>query len=1130
MNLKTLLRLFIVQNQCIKDFFRIMKISLFLLFVCLAQVFAVNTKAQNAIIKLETDVLSVGQLINQIEKQTDYLVVFRNQEVNTNRIVTLRKKSDKIGAYLDEVFKNTDVVYEIDNKYILLYRKNNGTKSEEVVQQAEKKITGVVLDQNGEPIIGANVIEKGTTNGVVTGVDGDFILNVSGNAVLMVSFIGYDTQELPVGSKTQFTIRLKESSEMLSEVVVTALGIKREEKALGYAVQKVESEELTGVKGVNIGTSLSGKIAGVSVINTNAFNEAPAILLRGESPLIVIDGVPFENTGLGQLSADDIESMSILKGATASALYGSKGASGAIMITTKRAEKEGLSVSVNSNTMFNAGYLVMPEVQSSYSSGSGGKYLQDLSEYIWGDKLDIGRTAVQYDPKTYEWKEMPLVSKGKDNFKNLLETSLVTNNNVNIAYKGEKGSFRTSLTHIYNKGQFPGNKLNKVNYTVAGEMKIGKFSMDASISYNMSYTPQFRGEGYGWDGYLYNMVVWTGTDYDVREFRNYWKEGKENIEQNWHYKYDYNNPYFIAYEATQSNLQNRANAQMTANYEFTDWLKATARVGSDTYSRKYDYKTPLSARNSQIGSFSKYSNRGVSVTGDAILIADKKLGDFNVGGLFGASLYYYQDDSFSGSTNGGLTVPGFYSLQASKDLPSVSTSVTTKQTNSLYGKVELSWKNAVFIEATGRNDWVSTLAKSENSYFYPSVSGSVILSDLIDVSQWVSFMKLRSSWTMIKYPAGVYDINHVYDVTQNVWNGMSTAEFPTTIRDVTLKPEKATAFEVGLAVNVLDNRLRFDAAYYTKLFTDVQRSVPLSDASGFESTLINYDQETIKKGWEITITGDVLKTKDWNWTSSFNWGRDRYYYHKIDELYSTDRPWVKAGSRWDWFEVYDWQRDPEGNIIHSGGMPVLSDYPTEAGYERPNWVWGFTNHLSYKNFTLDISFDGRVGGRAYNRLEQSMWNSGVHVDSDNQWRYDEVVNGKTNYIGQGVKVVSGSVKYDSYGNILEDTRVFAPNDVPVSYEAYTKVYHPWNGNQRSQNIHDLTFLKLRELSIGYRIPSLVTQKVGIKNAHISLVGQNLFIWSKDFRYSDPDAITEGYSESLNPPSIRYVGFNLKFDF
>lgn len=1112
-----------------------MKITALLLIASFTIVNASNTYSQTTTLSIEAKSQTVQTVLEQIEAQSEFQFFYNTKQINTKKLTSIRASDKSVFAVLDELFKGTDIKYEVlDKNIILTTRKKEVSISEnrtvEVKQQSGKNRTGVVLDQNGEPIIGANVIEKGTTNGIITGVDGDFILNVSDNAVILISFIGYDTQELPVGNKTNFSVRLKESSEMISEVVVTALGIKRSEKALGYSVQKVDGDEFTAVKGTNIATSLSGKIAGVSVINTNAFNKAPDILLRGEKPLIVIDGVPFENTGLGEIAADDIESMSVLKGATASALYGSKGASGAIMITTKRGSKEGLSISVNSNTMFNAGYLMLPEVQASYSSGSGGKYLQELSEYVWGDKLDIGRNAVQYDPYTYEWREMPLVSKGKDNFKNLLETSLVTNNNVNVAYKGKNGSFRTSLTHVYNKGQFPGNKLNNFTYTVAGDMKFGKFTMDASITYNGGNSPQFRGEGYGWDGYLYNMIVWSGTDYDVREFKNYWKEGKEGIEQNWLYKYDLNNPYFLANEATKSELQNRANAQVTLNYEITDWLKATARVGSDTYSKKFEYRSPLSARNSQTGKFEKENHRGYSLTGDALLIADKKVGNFNIGGLLGAGLNYYQKDEFDAYTNGGLTVPGFYSLKASKDLPSVTTDVNSMQTNSIYGKLEVSWRNAVFVEATGRNDWVSTLDRSENSYFYPSVSGSVILSELVDMSDYLSFLKLRGSWTMTKTAADVYDINKVYSIQQNVWDSKSTAEYPTMIRDVTLVPQKATSVEVGAAAHFLSNRLRFDVAYYTKLMTEIQHESPLSYASGFKKTFNNYDEERIKKGWEITISGDVIKTKDWNWASSFNWGRDRYYYHKIDETYSTDRPWVKPGERWDWFEVYDWERDPEGNIVHSGGMPVLSDYPKKAGFERPNWVWGFTNHLSYKNFTLDVSFDGRVGGKAYNRLEQALWNTGTHKDSDNNWRYDEVVNGKTNYIGKGVKIVSGSVKYDSYGNILEDSRVFAPNDVAASYEAYTKNYHPWNGSVRSQNIHDLTFLKLRELSIGYKLPAQAAQKIGFNNIHVSLVGQNLFIWTKDFKYSDPDAITEGHAELLNAPSMRYVGLNLKLDF
>ncbi len=1110
-----------------------MKISAIMLFLVCGLMYASGSYSQSTQFSFSVNNSSVQNVLDHMEKQTEFKFFYNNNLVDTDRLVSIDVNKKNVFEVLNKLFEGTDVSYSVLDKNIILSTKEiiaNASLNTDETQQRIRVIKGKVVDDLSEPIIGANILIKGKGTGTITDINGGFSIEATDTDVIQVTYIGYLSQETLIGAKSHFEIVLKENAKRLDEVVVTALGIKKSEKALGYSVQKVGSEELTTVKGVDIATSLSGKIAGVTVLNKNEFNAAPTVLLRGETPLVVIDGVPFENTGLGQVSPDDIESISVLKGATASALYGSKGASGALMITTKRGTKEGLNISVNSNTMLNLGYLVLPEVQHGYSSGSGGKYLQAKSEYIWGDKLDIGRTAIQYDPYTYEWKEMPLESKGKDNFKNFLETSFILNNNVNVSYKGKDGSVRASLTHVYNKGQYPGNKLNRFNYTVAGDMKKGKFSMDASINYNMNFSPQTRGSGYSGLGYMYNMIVWTGTDFDVRDFKDYWVAGKVNEKQNWLYDADYNNPYFLAHEITSSFNESRANAQFNANYEITDWLKATARVGSDFYNQRTENKTPLDVRNSWTGAYGLYNYRRYSATGDFLLIADKKLGDFNVGGVLGGGMtynHYAYQDSY---TSGGLTVPGFYSLKASKELPKTSSEVQQKQTNSIYGKLEASWKSAIFLEVTGRNDWVSTLEASERSYFYPSVSGSIIPTELIELPDWLSFWKFRSSWTMTKKAAGIYSINKAYDLVSDAWNGNASATYPRVIRDATLKPEKSKAFEVGMAANFFQNRLRFDVAYYTKLFYDIQREASVSYGSGFSASLINYGEERIKKGWEVTLSGDIYKTKNFDWTSTFNWSRDRYYYHKIDDDYSTDRPWVKSGERWDWFGVYDWERDPDGNIIHSGGYPVLSKYESKAGYERADWVWGLNNHLRYKDFTLDFSFDGRVGGKAYNRIEQAMWNSGTHIKSDNQWRYDEVVNGNKNYVGKGVVVVSGEVKYDSYGKILEDTRVFAPNETGVSYEAYTKSYHPWNGSQRIQNIQDLTFFKLREIAIGYRLPKEYSKVIGMNNVHLSLVAQNLLLWTKEFKYSDPDAIYEGHSETLNSPAMRYVGINIKLDF
>lgn len=1018
--------------------------------------------------------------------------------------------------------EKTNLSYKIEGNQIYV-KSNPIILSEE--NQKPIQVKGTVTDQNGMPLIGVTIKIKDTAGGTITDIDGNFTLSITPGSQIQISYIGYKEQSYTLTKDTTLNIKLVEESELLDEVVVTALGIKKSEKALGYAVQKVGGEELTTVKGVNVGTSLTGKIAGVNVQNSTEFGAAPEILIRGKSPLIVIDGIPNGNTGLSDITSDDIEDITILKGPGASALYGARGGNGAIMITTKRGTKEGLDININSNTMFNAGHLRIPKPQHGYSTGNNGKY--DRNDFVWGDKLDIGREAIQYNPETYEWESQPLVSKGRDNFKNFLQQAIVTNNTVDLTYKGGKGSFRTSLNHIYNKGQYPNLTSNKINYTVAGEFNIGKLKVDASMKLTHQYTPQNRGGGYGATGYVYNLLVWTGTDFDLRDYKNYWKKGLENVEQNWWNPGWYDNPYFLAHERTHSTQRSAANGHFNLTYSPTEWLKTMARVGYDLYSDKDEYKTPLDTRGNKKGGFSIAQSRGHSVNADFIGITEHKVGDFNIDGLLGAGIYYFEDNGLSASTSNGLSIPGFYSLNASIDPITGGSSVSKRQLNSIYGKIGASWKSTAFVEVTGRNDWVSSQPKSERSYFYPSVSASFILSELVNMPTPLSFVKFRGSWSLTKTPAGNYVINTAYDINKNLWNNMNGATYPTTLRSEDLKPVAQSSWEIGSEVYFLDNRLRFDIAYYQELRYNLQRYATLSDASGFSNILVNYGEEQQRKGVELTISGDIIKNKDFKWTTVANWARDRYYYYKVDSQYSTDRPWVKAGKRWDWMGgVYDWQRDPQGNIIHLNGKPQLMNYDRGGLNEHPDWIWGLNNTFNYKDFTLSLSFDGRVGGYGYNQTNQAMWNSGTHPDSDNQWRYDEVVDGKINYIGQGVKVISGEVKYNKYGEIIEDTREYAPNDVPISYQEYIQSYHPWSGSQRIQNIKKMTFIKLRELAITYNFPKKLTDPMKLNKLSVSLVGQNLWMWSPHFKYSDPDVS----GDNLNSPSVRYVGFNIQLGF
>ena len=1116
-------------ERLLGTFFRQIPLAMKLFILCLicsiGMLRAADSYAQNAKVSLDARNESVASVLQRIEKMTDFGFFYNNAHIDLNRRVSVKAQNSDIFAVLKEVFKGTEVKYTVLDKKIILSTELNADGQS--TQQQTIPVKGKVVDAQGEPVIGATVQVTGTQDGTITDIDGCFAIQVAAGAELEISFIGYQAVKVQAVSGKTLEVTLKEDTEMLDEVVVTALGIKREEKALGYAVQKVSGDKLSTVKSVDVATSLTGKVAGLNVYNSTEFNQAPELSLRGETPLLVVDGVPYANLTLRDIAPDDIESIDVLKGATASALYGARGGSGAVMITTKKGKEEGLQVQVNSSTMFNAGYLILPEVQHSYSTGQAGVYLP--GSYVWGDKMDIGREAEQWNPITHQWEMAPLVSKGKNNLKNFQEFAFVTNNNVSVTQKGRLGSFRTSLTHVYNKGQWPNERLNKLTYTVSGNLNVGKFSADAGITYNKRFYPNMGGQGYD-KGYLYELLIWTGADLDIRDYRDYWIPGKEGELSNWNDRRYYENPYMMANEITSSNDYDLVNAYVNASYDILPWLKATLRTGADSYHSKDEWKTPVGANagwGNKLGYYGTKQDKGFGINNDVMLMADHSWGDFHVDGFLGGALYYWNTNMLQGETKGGLILPNYYSLNASVE-PSISSKKTSqKQVNSLYGKAAVSWRNTVFVEATGRNDWSSTLPKSTRSYFYPSVSGSVVMSQLLPLPQWASFWKVRGSWTKTKFDVGVYDINRVYDIKTNVWDNLTAAYNPRSLRSNDLLPSTSRSYEIGTALHFLQNRLRIDYTYYNKKNYNNTRWADLSPTCGYTSTLVNYGETQIRKGHEISISGDIIKNKDLTWTATFNWARDRYYYGDVDPVYSTQKPWVAKGKRWDWIEAYDWQRDSQGNIIHnSEGLPLLNPYTSLQGYSGPDWTWGLSTTLTWKNFTIDATIDGRVGGLMFSSTDQALWQSGAHIDTDNKWRYEEVVNGNITYVGRGVKLVSGSAEWDSYGNVLRDDRVFAPNDIPVSYETYLVYTNPYIGNIRTQNLMSPTFFKLRNLAISYAFPQELCHKVHLQGLSVGFVGQNLLLWTKEFRFADPD---KG-KDNINSPSTRLMGFNVKIDF
>ncbi|WP_273213313.1 SusC/RagA family TonB-linked outer membrane protein [Runella zeae] len=997
------------------------------------------------------------------------------------------------------------------------------------VQTVAQEVTGAITDDTGAPLPGVNVVEKGTTNGTLTDANGKFKLTVKGaTSVLSISFIGYASQEIVVGSQNTLSIQMLTDTKILNEVIVTALGVKREEKSLGYAVQKVAGPAVQTVKGVSVGTSLTGRVAGLWVRNSTEFNQMPAISLRGESPLLVIDGVPYNNISLNNIAQDDIESIDVLKGPTASALYGSRGGSGAIIVTTKKGSaNKGLTVTVNTNNMFNAGFLMLPEVQSSYSAGIGGVY--DPTDYVWGQKLDIGIKANQWNPITKQMEMQELTSKGKNNFNDFLVPGLITNNSISVAQTGENGSFRASLTHIYNKGQYPNLQSNNYNFTLSGEMKVGdRFKLSSQMGYNKRNAPQIMGAGYSDQGYMYNILIWMGPEYRLADYKdNYWLI--PDVQQNWHYKAWYDNPYFMANEKVWGVYENRLNANLTATYKLFDGANLIIRPGFDLYSNDETKRNPpniLSNRGWDTpGLYSINKRTGYSFNGDALITYNKNFGDLGIDALGGAAIYTLQDNNLYSATRSGILIPGYYSLNNSVERPNVSVGASAKQVNSAYAKLTLSYKNMLFVDATGRNDWSSTMPKNSRSYFYPSVGGSFVISEVLGtLPSWLDFWKLRGSWTLSKSDLGIYATNQTYSTTIGAWNTLNSAAYPTTIRNAeNILPETNRTWEIGTAAYFLKKRLKLDVAYFNKYTYNRQTLANVSTASGFNSTLINWDETIVRRGLEVSLDATILKKNDWQWDAIANYSYNHRYYKDI-AANSAKNAWTVAGGRMDVYTDRVWMTDPAtGSMIHrANGLPLLSDYSYVRGYTDPKFLWGFANTIKYKQFNLMVNFDGRVGGVLNNYTSYKMWDTGAHPDSDNQWRYDEVVNKNKSFVGQGVVVKSGAVTFDSFGNITNDTRVFAPNEAKVSYQDYSRSY-----GDGTRGITDATFLKLREVSLGYNLPANIAKLLGARSGSISLTGQNVWMWTKAFRFADPDKADD---TQLTSPSVRYMGGNITLTF
>lgn len=1027
---------------------------------------------------------------------------------------------------------------------------------------AQTEINGVITDANNQPMQGVTVQVKNAGKATTTDQQGHFSIAAPANGTLVFSFVGFGTKEVKVANQSNIQVQLQPSDDAMNEVVVTALGIRKEKKAVGYAVQEVKGAELVKAREPNVINSLVGKVAGLRIAVPSGLFADPGISLRGRSTIIVVDGVRI-NSDSWNLSADDIESFTVLKGPTAAALYGSDGINGAIQITTKRGSKNkrGYSVEFNSSTQLQTGFNAQPGLQSEYGPGSNFQYefkdgsgggVNDGDYDIWGPRFE-GQLIKQWnspvDPATGELVPLPWTAKGKDNLKNFLQKGLLSSNNIAISANNDKGDIRFSFTQLYQRGQVPNTKLGGTNINFSGGLNITKkLRLESNINYNKQYTPNYPVFTYQPSSPTYAMMVWGAANYDVRELKNYWQPGKEGTQQRNVELYQYSNPWFIANEQLRSYYKDDIFGYVKLKYNIANNLDVHLRtnVSTNYLNRSNRYPISTSQYNGdggyfQKGGYNEYFNFFWENNTDVLVTYAKDLSrNISFKGSAGANLLSRRTNYQYSHTNNGLLVPQLWTVQNSVDPPSTETYKAAYQRKSVYAYGDFDFRQMLYLSLTGRVDQASTLPKQNNAYFYPSVSLSAIVSEMVKLPAAISFAKLRASYAKVGNDGlpnspGYSDYYNLYPLyaTGTRWDGNPSLYYSGTLYDPGILPEFNKSLEFGADIRLLKNRLGIDVTYFKNIEGPGIFYLPLSSSSG--ATSLQRNGLTYKRtGVEVVLTANPVKLKNFSWDLAVNWSTQQRYLKEVyDTLQAYNR--VKIGERVDQVFLADFQKSPDGQVVYSAtsGRPLFNSYSTFQGYSNEKWMAGFQNTFRYKNISFGILVDGRYGGKLVNYLSQKQWQAGAHPESANAYRLADWNNRNTpdytgTYVGNGVNVTGGTLEVDGDGNVISDTRTFKGNPKTIKWESYAKAY--WGSS--IANLVDKSYMKLREVMVSYSVPQNVLSKQRFFNAaSVSLVGRNLWYFAKDKRARniDMDQWTGG-STDLETPSVKSFGVNLNLTF
>ena len=1048
-----------------------------------------------------------------------------------------------------------------------------------------KMISGTIKDvYTGIALTGVSILEKGTKNGTTTDTAGYYSLQLASNkSVLVITILGYNPQEIAASNAT-INIVLTSVNNILDEVVVTALGIQRDKKELGYAVQTVKSKDLTEVRQTNLVNSLAGRVAGVQVTNgSSGIGSSSRIVIRGENsltgtnqPLFVIDGVPITNNvvtnntennetgfqevdygnGAAEINPDDIESITVLKGAGATALYGSRAAGGVIVITTKdgfSSRNQGIGVSLNSSVTFE-NPLVLPQYQNVYGAGAGGKFayqdgfgagVNDGGLTSFGPRMN-GQLINQFNGRSVDRNGNPvrgadiIARNGNpitatpfiahpDNVKDFFNTGYTLINNISFNGSTDQSSFRLSYTNLDNKGMMPNTDLKRNSLAFSGSHKFtDKLSSRAFVNFIQSASNNRPAVGYGSENPMYTFN-WTGRQVNTLDLKDYWQAGKKDFNQfNSNYLW-LDNPYFTAFENTNGFNKTRVVGNASLMYNFNENFSLRFRSGIDQYHDLRSSKRAFSTKRYANGAYREDEISYSELNTDLLLTYNKEINpNFRIT-LSGGGNILTQSTNYKSTLAGQLSVPGIYNFGNSK-IPLVSNQERSeKQINSLYAFGNFSYKNYLFADVTLRNDWSSTLPRDNNSYPYYSGSLSVLLSEIVRFPSFISYSKLRVSAATVGSDTDPYQLNNTFVFNQN-YGSTPLLTNSTRILNPSLTPEKLDALEIGAELYFFKNTIGLDASIYQNTSSNQIINLPTSASSGFTSRLINGG--TIRsRGVEIMLKATPVISKNAKWTTFLNFSHNRsnvltlpngvdQYVTGFESIYaSTDNTLFFIATPKNGGRIGDMYGtgilEINGRKVYdSKGFPVRDPNLRNLGNYNPDFIIGFGNEIAYKNFNLNFLWDWRQGGVFLSRTLSLGSTSGI---------LKSTLAGRENgVIGDGIMNTgtSTSPKYET------NTTSIAASDY------YGQFYNRAN---EASSIYDASYVKLRQVALSYAFPKSWMAAIKINEMRLGLILNNVLLFTEN-PHVDPEVnAVQGRRyvngvDDMSLPSSRSYGFNLNVKF